>query len=131
MFKDFDNWNILKKEIEVLNKELFCKTRDIWWCSLGINTGSETCGKNTSYERPVLVMHVFRKNLILVVPLTSKNRDVPYRLEINYKNRISYAMIDQIKSISTKRLNRKVCRIESGLFDEVLSSIKFNIKFFL
>lgn len=45
MLKDFDNWNILKKKIETDRDEFFCNRREIWWCNLGINTGSESCGK--------------------------------------------------------------------------------------
>lgn len=124
MIKDFDLWNILKKEIEVSDKQIFFKTKEIWWCSLGINTGSESCGKHIYFERPVLILYVFNKKLVLVAPLTSKYKDIPYRYKITYKGRISYVMIDHIKSISTKRLSRKIYKIENSVFNELVLKIK-------
>ena len=37
--KDFDNWNIEKQEInqKTNDKDFWFETREIWWCSLGIN----------------------------------------------------------------------------------------------
>lgn len=124
MFKDFDSWNKLKKEIEVKEKQPFFKIKDVWWCSLGINTGSETCGKNISFERPVLILYVFNRKLVLVAPLTSRYKEIPYRFKVSYKNRISYVMLDHIKSISTKRLTRNVYRMEDSIFKKILLTVK-------
>ncbi|MFA5871014.1 MAG: hypothetical protein WC842_03995 [Candidatus Paceibacterota bacterium] len=54
--KDFDSWNIQKKKINTREKVIFCNIREIWWCSLGVNIGSEEDGKNELFERPVLIL---------------------------------------------------------------------------
>lgn len=45
--KDFDGWNIKKKEINSkFHKPPMFKERDIWWISVGINVGFEEDGKH-------------------------------------------------------------------------------------
>ena len=46
MEKDFDGWNKLKKEIDIRNP-IYVSERDVWFCSVGINVGSEQSGKST------------------------------------------------------------------------------------
>lgn len=49
MIKDFDKWNKSKKEIDSNNNYLpLYHERQIRWCRLGINIGSEQDG--TGYE---------------------------------------------------------------------------------
>ena len=59
MEKDFDKWNELKKKIDtredIEENEIFIKNRQIWWCSIGLNVGSEQNGHGEVFERPVLV----------------------------------------------------------------------------
>jgi len=37
--KNFDKWNREKKSIETSKGIIFYHTREIWWCSPGINVG--------------------------------------------------------------------------------------------
>ena len=43
MDKDFDKWNIEKKNLDerLINKNSFFYPREVWWCSIGINVGVE------------------------------------------------------------------------------------------
>lgn len=69
--KDFDGWN---KKKQVINKRLeqpYYKEREVWWCSLGCNIGTEEDGKNDEFERPVIVFRSFGGSLIWVIPLTT------------------------------------------------------------
>ena len=54
--KDFDGWHPCKKQIDQLKKRPTIRQREIWWCSIGVNVGVEQDGKNSLYERPVLVV---------------------------------------------------------------------------
>jgi len=44
MKKDFDGWNEEKKQTEMEGARLYT-VREIWWCQLGVNVGSEQSGK--------------------------------------------------------------------------------------
>ncbi len=53
MQKEFDTWNIHKKEIEENIPTYFVNKREIWWCSLGVNVGGEQDGVGEFFERPM------------------------------------------------------------------------------
>src|SRR3989344_2005502 len=109
-FKDFDRWNELKKKlhISVKAKDFYFREREIWWCSLGVNIGFEQDGKNDNFERPVLIVKIFNKEVLWIVPLTSRHKDNKYYYKFDYKNKPQSAILSQVRLISSKRLLRKI-----------------------
>ncbi len=124
MNKDFKNWNILKQEIEKSEVEIFANKREIWWAHIGTNIGSEVCGKNQPFERPVLILKVFAKNLILVAPLTTKFKNTKNHIVIKVGENTSYLMVEHTKTISTKRLSRKISKLGETIFSEIYKKYK-------
>ena len=68
MKKDFDDWNKNKKVINDDNENKLYHTRELWWCSLGLNVGSEQdgTGKDIDTKRfinkvGVLDLEAFKK----------------------------------------------------------------------
>jgi len=127
MEKEYDNWNKLKKDLSTKKSSVFFHEREIWFCSLGKNIGYEEDGKNELFERPVLILKVFNKDIIQVAPLTSKNKSDKNHIEINYQERNGSVILSQIKTISTKRLSRKLCRITKKQFEKVLDEFRKSI----
>ena len=86
MEKDFDTWNVIKKKVDEKNidRDLFFYEREVWWCSLGLNIGVESDGKNEHFERPVWIIKKFNSDMLWVVPLTSKERKGPHYKKINH-----------------------------------------------
>ncbi len=119
MKKDFDVWNEVKKNIENNPNTVYANTREIWWCSFGLNVGTELCGKNELFERPILVLKVFNKSTLQVVPLTSQIKTGKYFTPVTFGEVTSHASFSQVKTISTKRLSRKIGRISQEEFDKV------------
>ncbi|MBP9803267.1 MAG: type II toxin-antitoxin system PemK/MazF family toxin [Candidatus Pacebacteria bacterium] len=107
--------------------EIFCNKREVWWCSFGLNVGSELCGKNEFFERPVIVLKVFNRNTIKVIPLTSKIKKGKYYFEVDFNNIKSYASLSQVKTISTKRLSRKMGRLNNKQFLDLINVYKNSI----
>lgn len=122
MEKDFDSWNECKKQLETKNL-LYCNTREIWWCSIGINIGAETCGKNELFERPVLVLLVYNQQSILVAPLTSKLKTDRYHQRISYEDSEGWVILSHARTISPKRLQRKLTRIDEQQYDAVMDAL--------
>lgn len=54
---DFNAWNERKKKINNHVKYQHPKPGEIWWCSIGLNIGSEIYGKGWTYARPVIVIN--------------------------------------------------------------------------
>lgn len=114
-----DNWNKLQKELSNMTEPIFCNRREIWWCSIGMNIGTELYGKNELFERPVLIMKVYNKETALIVPLTSKIKFGKYYSDVVFGNVTSRAVLSQARTVSTKRLSRKLGRISKENFIEV------------
>ena len=108
MEKNFDRWNRLKKFIDAKNKKIYVHPREIWWCSLGVNIGVEADGKDNDFERPVLILRVYNKESVLVLPLTTKIRNDQFHFKINTNKTAGWVKLTQIRMVSTKRLQRKI-----------------------
>ena len=61
ILKIFVAWTKLKVMVHFSEREIYPKTREIWWASLGQNIGVEINGKNDNFERPVVIIKVFNK----------------------------------------------------------------------
>ena len=83
MKKDFDNWNIRKKETNSDNDYLpLYHSRQIRWCRLGVNVGYEQDGTGKDFSRPVLILKGFSRHVCLVVPLTTSVKKNKYHVFI-------------------------------------------------
>ena len=104
MIKDFDIWNIQKKNTHQSHGRPMFSEREIWWCSLGVNVGDEQDGKGTSFSRPVLVLKKFNRNIFVGVPLSTQLKDKSYYHRINFKGKEQSVILSQIRLLDAKRL---------------------------
>ncbi len=137
MKKDFDTWNNLKKIFEKENREIFAHPREVWWCSLGLNLGAEIDGKNDNFERPVLIANVYNKETMLVLPITSRERNDKFHYKIfiktkdvktgEYREKPVWVKLTQARVISNKRLLRKVDILSIDSFNKIMKVFKDSI----
>jgi mRNA-degrading endonuclease toxin of MazEF toxin-antitoxin module len=117
MEKDYDNWNNQKKKLSELDRIYFHKG-EVWFTSIGKNIGDEEDGKNSNFERPVLITRKFNNNIFLGVPLTSQEKEGKY-----YHKLISFEksviILSQVRLFDAKRLLRFVGRIENKELKEI------------
>ena len=124
MQKDFDGWNLIKKKIDSKNVNLHYREREIWWCSLGLNVGSEEDGKGPSSLRPVVIIRGFNKNLCLVVPLSSSLKDNLYYFKLRSGEKEVSALISHFKSLDTKRLRKRIGYLDKEYFAKLKQALK-------
>jgi mRNA interferase MazF len=125
MEKDFDTWNIKKKAIDSDLLRIFCHNREIWWCSLGINIGFEQDGKGRNFDRPVVVIKAFSRDLFWGVALTSKMKEGPFYFPIGLVDEVeAVAILSQIRIVDTKRLVRKITILDEATFEELKSALQ-------
>ncbi len=124
--KNFDEWNKKKKDINDKENLPRIKSREIWWCHLGINVGDEQDGDNDNFIRPVLILRVYNKNLVTVIPATTSQKISKYYFPVKIKNKEGALILSQYKPISTKRLIKRVTKtkIEKEIFEKIKNSIK-------
>jgi mRNA interferase MazF len=137
IFREFVKWIKVKVRIHTNENSLSFKQRDIWWANIGLNVGFEQNGKNDEFERPVLVLRKFGQNIFWAIPMTSKENDNKYRMKIRYKEyyknivgdlleeeKEGNLILNQLRTISNKRLIRKMGVISEVNFDIVRNKIK-------
>lgn len=116
----YDEWNILKKKIAKSNHQPpYFKEGDIWWVSIGYNIGNEVYGKGKDFLRPVLILKKFNKYQFLGIPLSSQIKNNPYYAIIKIKNRRNSALLFQIKTFSSLRLQHKLTDLNTRDFLKV------------
>lgn len=124
--KNFDEWNEIKKDLDNhLYKPPLFKERDIWWCSFGINIGSEVCGKNINFRRPVLVIKKLSQTSFIGVPLSTQVNDGSWYIEITHSKGIkNTANLAQIRYIDFRRLDKKIGALDTNNFSKVKKQLK-------
>lgn len=121
----FIDWTKLKIRLHKSDDiKFYFKEREIWYASLGENIGFEENGKNDRFERPILVLKKFNKNLLWVLPLTSKAKEGNYHFQFTFEGALSSVILPQIRAISSKRLIRKMGFVPIDIFDKIRGKIK-------
>jgi mRNA interferase MazF len=124
MEKDFDQWNSLKKQLNENERIFYAHPREIWWCSLGINIGAEIDGKHENFERPVVVVKVYNKQSLIVLPITTKQKSDSFHYKIKTGDKASWVKLTQMRMISTKRLLRKIDLLDQEAFSVLFDAWK-------
>ncbi len=107
--QEFEAWHKLHQSLEKRDvSKLFFKEKEVWFCSVGKNIGSEQNGKHGLFERPVLIFKKFNNNLFLGLPMTSKGKDDVYHFKLKNTEEPSYLILSQIRLLDKKRLNRRI-----------------------
>ena len=125
MEKDFVKWNQQKKHIDARGESKLYHQREVWWCSLGVNVGSEQDGAGAEYQRPVLIVKGLSANTCLVLPLTTSSSQHPMRIPVGVvDDKQASAILSQIRIIDTKRLVEKIGFIEKEAFEHIRKAVK-------
>lgn len=112
--KSFDEWNNCKKNINYNFKRVAPRSGEVWICDFGINIGFEIDGKE-NFKRPALIIKSFGKNGAVIVPLTNSEIKT-YGYNIGERGNVN---LTQIKFIDSKRLHRKIDRIEGEIINKL------------
>lgn len=124
MEKDFDNWNTRKKEAHKKQLAPLFSEREVWWCQLGVNIGSEEDGKGQNYLRPMLVFRKFNKSIFYGLPVTSKKKDDAFHFVIDSGNVQGSIVLSQMRLIDAKRLSHLLGKITDKELNEVKKKLK-------
>jgi len=111
--ENYDNWNEIKKKISE-KKSVYTKQGEIYYASWGYNIGYEQNGKGKNFMRPILVYKKFGQDSILAMPLSSKLKTGRFYFSFSFQeDKISVALLSQIRLIDTRRLYSKIGRMRA------------------
>jgi mRNA interferase MazF len=88
MEKEFDRWNLRKQEIDATSKEIRFHEREIWWCSIGVNIGSEQHSQTGDFSRPVIIFKKWTPQIFWGIPLTTKIKKIKFRFNFQFNTQI-------------------------------------------
>lgn len=131
----FKNWCIIKQQVDNRDRieNFFVKPRQIVWMNIGKNIGDEEDGKNEYFERPVLVIKVFNKNIFWGIPMSSKIKEnnVYYKsVSMKFKKVLEKpdeqvsVIISQMRLFDTKRASDYLGYIEKEEFENIKSALR-------
>ncbi|MDO8562101.1 MAG: type II toxin-antitoxin system PemK/MazF family toxin [bacterium] len=122
--KDFDVWNEWKKKLHASERYVLFHEREIWWCSLGLNIGFEQDGTNDLFERPVLIVKKFNRDVLWVLPLTRSGKKNRYYVPITVGDANSAVILSQLRLISSRRLQRYMHKLPKGQFKRIVQFVQ-------
>ena len=100
----------------------------MWWCSLGVNVGHEENGKNSIFNRPVLVVKKFSHRLFWGIPLTTKVKHTKHYHEFTFQNKKQSAMLTQMRLWDANRITKQMGRVGQKEFDKIKSDLSSYLK---
>lgn len=128
--QSYDRWNAKKQELQTGHgfERLYFREGDIWWCSLGLNIGSESYGKGDAFRRPVLVIKKLSSDLCVVLPLTSRRKIGSWFAPIMVLGEERWAMLYQIRTIHKKRFQHKMACLSGKELAQVKEKLETLLK---
>ena len=122
--ENFDIWNNKKKDINLSMRKTDFHEREIWWCSIGVNIGSEQNSLSTDFSRPVLIVKKFTPTIFWGIPMTTKIKNIPFRFLFETGGVYNDLLILQMRTFDHKRLLRKVTMMPKAKYEELLQQIR-------
>ena len=121
--KDFDRWNVVKKNINAKNRKVFFYEKEIWWMNIGVNVGSEQDGKGDLFMRPVFIYKKINGTTFVGIPLTTVNREDSMHVSFYFEYEINTAIISQISVFDRKRLMNRMGGVSDYLFLKIKKAV--------
>lgn len=78
----------------------------VWWANFDPQLGREQAGLRPAIVVGSALACGLPNDLAIVVPMTTRDRGLPFQPAVQLGDKTGYAMTDQVKAISTKRLQR-------------------------
>lgn len=125
MIKKFFEWIKLKEKLHgnIFKPPLF-REGEIWWCSVGENVGSEINGKSNLFSRPVLIFRKLSSGTFLGIPTSSQERKGTWYVRVTLHDKLSTAILSQIRIFDYKRLSTKLGHLDAYDFKQVKMAFK-------
>jgi mRNA interferase MazF len=124
--KDFTDWMRIKSYIHNNGSQnrLGYKEGDVLWCSIGANVGFEEDGKHRLYNRPVLVLRGFSREIFFGIPLSTTARRGKYYFEFTLSGKTSVALLSQARVLDIARCvngkrKAKIGRVDRATLEKI------------
>ena len=87
-----------------------------------------TLGSEIRKTRPCLVISPDELNqhlrTVIVAPMTTGGHAYPWRIACRFQNRSGFVALDQLRTVDSERLVKRLGRLSSGATTEVLETLQ-------
>ena len=97
----------------------------VWWVDFDPQLGREQAGLRPAIVVGSSLACSLPNGLAIVVPMTTRDRGLPFHPPVRLGNKTGFAMTDQIKSVSVERLQRPH---RHALTSDDVGSVKFALR---
>jgi mRNA interferase MazF len=107
--KNFVDWFKLKTDLNNhdYNPPL-TKERELWWCSVGENIGTEISGKGTKFNRPVIIFKKLSKYTFFVIPTSTQIKEGSWFVPFVRNGKSMMACLHQARIVDYRRLDDRI-----------------------
>ncbi len=123
MEKKYEQWSPIKQIVNNERPRVFFEEREIWFSYFGENIGFEQDGKGKEFQRPVLILKKFNKEISWVIPLTHSSKKGLYYFSFQLNGTTSTAILSQIRLLDAKRFKYKIGTVHKNDFAELKSKV--------
>ncbi|MBQ8992356.1 type II toxin-antitoxin system PemK/MazF family toxin [Candidatus Saccharibacteria bacterium] len=117
------SWTTTKNQLRKRARVTGIKEGEIWWCAVGENIGVEINGKNSIFERPVLVFSKISRLGFVGIPLTSQKKEGDWYLHFKNQGKDEYAALTQIRFFSVHRVYRRLGQIDDEDYSRIAQGL--------
>jgi mRNA interferase MazF len=123
--KNFVDWFALKPRIEEIDHlPPLVKERDLWWCRLGENIGTEVSGKGQKFTRPVIIFKKLSKYTFFVIPCSTQIKTGSWFVPLTHKGKNIVACLHQAKVVDYRRLDDTMGALSNHDYKTVKQAFK-------
>src|SRR5256885_16659854 len=87
-----------------------------------------TLGSEIQKRRPCVIVSPDELNqhlrTVIVAPMTTAGQAYPWRVACRFQNRAGFVAIDQLRTLDTERISKRLGRISPGTLHSVLSVLQ-------
>jgi mRNA interferase MazF len=87
-----------------------------------------TIGSEIKKTRPCVVISPDEMNkylrTVVIAPMTTSSKDYPTRVEIKHDNKISWVVLDQIRTIDKQRIIKELGKLSRPEIKEIKEALK-------
>lgn len=127
MNKNFDDWNMVKQSLDSEHKPPLFNEGQVWWCSVGLNVGFETYGKNKLFNRPVIIIKKYSRFTFFGLPMTSRQKEHKSYYPFYFNGVHGSILIQQGRSFDSRRLGERIGQIPSDQLEIIKKALKDNL----
>ena len=104
---------------------------DVWLIDLNPVIGHEQAGIRSALIISDDMFNHSLADMVIIVPITSKFRNIPTHVELesDFLKTRSYIRTEDIRSVSTRRLTKKIGSVDAGIMSLVEERVKYLLGF--